>query len=116
MCKIHFFLKKKMQWNLDETNKQKKTTHQVAMCGGCNQYEPWAAIVVGVLGGFAFTSCHYAMLRFRLDDPLDAVAVHGAGGIVGVLCVPVFGWNEDDQERERSYICKDYSEFLIAIL
>ena len=30
------------------------------------------------------------MLRFRLDDPLDAVAVHGGGGLVGLLSVPWF--------------------------
>ena len=30
------------------------------------------------------------MLRLRLDDPLDAVAVHGGGGLLGVLCVPFF--------------------------
>ena len=28
------------------------------------------------------------MLRARLDDPLDAVAVHGGGGLVGLLSVP----------------------------
>ena len=26
----------------------------------------------------------------RIDDPVDAIAVHGAGGIVGILAVPVF--------------------------
>ena len=30
------------------------------------------------------------MLRARLDDPLDAVAVHGGGGLVGLLSVPWF--------------------------
>ena len=33
---------------------------------------------------------HHLMLRFRLDDPLDAVAVHGGGGLVGLLSVPWF--------------------------
>merc|ERR1711892_921707 len=33
---------------------------------------------------------HFAMLKLQLDDPLDAVAVHGAGGLVGILCVPWF--------------------------
>ena len=32
------------------------------------------------------TKCYCA----RLDDPLDAVAVHGGGGVVGLLAVPFF--------------------------
>ena len=27
---------------------------------------------------------------FRIDDPLDAVAVHMGGGCLGVICVPFF--------------------------
>ena len=27
---------------------------------------------------------------FGIDDPLDAIAVHGGGGIVGILAVPIF--------------------------
>ena len=30
------------------------------------------------------------MLRLRIDDPLDAVAVHLGGGCLGVICVPFF--------------------------
>ena len=30
------------------------------------------------------------MLRLRIDDPLDAVAVHMGGGCLGVICVPFF--------------------------
>ena len=33
---------------------------------------------------------HFSMIRLGLDDPLDAVAVHGAGGVVGILSVPWF--------------------------
>jgi len=65
-------------------------TGMVAMCGGCNVYEPWAALVVGALGGVGFIVLHYGMLLLQLDDPLDAVAVHGGGGIVGLLAVPWF--------------------------
>ena len=30
------------------------------------------------------------MLRLRIDDPLDAVAVHLGGGCLGVICLPFF--------------------------
>jgi len=62
----------------------------VAQCGGCNSYEPWAALVVGALGGFLYLFVHVMMLKCKLDDPLDAVAVHGGGGLCGLLAVPFF--------------------------
>ena len=62
----------------------------VSLCAGCDLYEPWAALLVGSWGGLAFLSLHHLMLsRLQLDDPLDAVAVHGGGGLVGLLAVPV---------------------------
>ena len=30
------------------------------------------------------------MVAVRIDDPVDAIAVHGAGGIVGILSLPIF--------------------------
>lgn len=65
-------------------------TGMVALCGGCNLYEPWAAMLVGAGAGVMFMTVHTLMLKFRLDDPLDAVAVHGGGGLWGLLCVPFF--------------------------
>jgi len=62
----------------------------VSLCAGCNVYEPWAALIVGSGAGFCFMGVHYAMLHYQLDDPLDAVAVHGAGGLWGLVCVPFF--------------------------
>ena len=32
------------------------------------------------------------LFQFKLDDPLDAVAVHGGAGMVGVLCAPIFAY------------------------
>ena len=61
----------------------------VSLCAGCNLYEPWAALIVGSWGGLAFIGLHHLMVSLHLDDPLDAVAVHGGGGLVGLLAVPV---------------------------
>ena len=34
---------------------------QVSLCAGCHLYEPWAALVVGVLGGLGFLAVHFLM-------------------------------------------------------
>ena len=52
----------------------------VSQCAGCEEYTPWAAFIVGVFGGLSFIAVHVGMLKIGLDDPLDAVAVHGGGG------------------------------------
>jgi Amt family ammonium transporter len=62
----------------------------VAQCAGCNLFEPWTALIVGLLAGVVFILVHNLMLKLRLDDPLDAVAVHAGGGSLGVICVPFF--------------------------
>jgi Amt family ammonium transporter len=52
---------------------------------------PLAAIPVGFLAAIA---CYYVMLFFKsklgFDDSLDVFAVHGVGGILGMLCVGIF--------------------------
>ena len=55
-------------------------TGMVSMCAGCDEYQPWAALIIGIFGGLAFIGVHQLMLKLQLDDPLDAVAVHGGGG------------------------------------
>jgi Amt family ammonium transporter len=52
---------------------------------------PLAAIPIGIA---AAVVCYYAMLLFKVklgfDDSLDVFAVHGVGGILGMLFVGVF--------------------------
>ena len=46
---------------------------------------------------------HEMVIVTRLDDPLDAVAVHGGGGVVGLLAVPFFmSVNLEVQSRNDS--------------
>ena len=42
----------------------------VALCAGCDKYEPWAALLVGACGGIGFITIHHLMIKMRLDDPL----------------------------------------------
>src|SRR5208283_2591550 len=52
---------------------------------------PGAAILIGILSGCV---CYLAITfknRVHLDDALDVWGVHGVGGLLGVICMGVFG-------------------------
>lgn len=52
--------------------------------------DAWACFPIGVLGWLGYLSISRLMLRIEVDDPLDAVAVHAGGGIVGMICTGLF--------------------------
>lgn len=65
----------------------------VTITGGYDVVKPWVAVVACLAAGaIIFPASSRLMQRFRLDDPVDAVAVHGVCGFYGVLvaglCVP----------------------------
>ena len=62
----------------------------IALCAGCDSFHSWAAVLVGALSGPLFLFCKWLLLRYKIDDPLDALPVHGAGGAWGVLAVWIF--------------------------
>lgn len=53
----------------------------------CATIEPWAALVVGAVAGVLYMWSSGLMLRFKLDDVVDATPVHFAGGIWGTISV-----------------------------
>ena len=44
-----------------------------------------AAFVLGCIAGGVYIGCSRALLSLRIDDPLDASAVHAGCAIVGLL-------------------------------
>merc|ERR1740121_709031 len=61
----------------------------VSVCAGADRYEPAVAAAVGAIGGLAQEGGHLLVRAMSIDDPLDAFAVHGCGGLVGVLVRPL---------------------------
>ena len=49
-------------------------------CPGCR-----AAFVLGCIAGGVYIGCSRALLWLRIDDPLDASAVHAGCAMVGLL-------------------------------
>jgi Amt family ammonium transporter len=70
----------------------------VAVCAGVGSVEPYCALFIGVAGGIGHEVASNALKKLKIDDPLDAFAVHGAAGIVGTLLRPLLDTNGADGE------------------
>ena len=63
----------------------------VAVTAPCAFIAPWAAVVIGAIGGLIMLwATHFIEYKLKVDDPVGAVAVHGAAGIFGVIAVGIF--------------------------
>ena len=63
----------------------------VSITAGCSVTYPWAAALIGHLGGFVYFGASKMVLNVaKIDDPLDAFAVHGACGFWGCIATALF--------------------------
>jgi Amt family ammonium transporter len=73
----------------------------VAITAPCAFVTPAAAAIIGIIAGLLVVAAVLILERqFRIDDPVGAIAVHGACGIWGALALGIFadgsygdGWN-----------------------
>ena len=71
----------------------------VSITAGCSVTYPWHAVVIGMIGSVLYKSASTILVAFKIDDPLDAFAVHGVAGYWGVIAaglfaVPSYSYNE----------------------
>jgi ammonium transporter, Amt family len=62
----------------------------VSSCGCAGVIDPWAAFLIGGVAGALVQFAMEQLERKRIDDPVGAAAVHGAGGAWGVLATGLF--------------------------
>jgi Amt family ammonium transporter len=63
----------------------------VAVTAPCAFVSPAAAVLIGAVAGLIVVRAVMALeRRFRVDDPVGAIAVHGACGVWGTLAVGIF--------------------------
>lgn len=63
----------------------------VAVSAPCAYVAPWAAVIIGLIGGLLMCgTVWFVDHKLKVDDPLGAVSVHGANGLWGLLAVGVF--------------------------
>jgi len=69
----------------------------VSITAGCAIMKPWESVIIGAIGGCVYQGASMLMLMVKIDDVVDAFAVHGATGFWGVLAVGLFG----DEEQKN---------------
>jgi Amt family ammonium transporter len=62
----------------------------VAVTAGCSVVTPWAALIIGAIGGWVYIGFSKLLIKLRIDDAVDAIPVHFANGFWGVLAVGLF--------------------------
>jgi len=66
----------------------------VAITAGTSVVDPWAAIIIGGIGGWVYLGASKLLIKLRIDDAVDAIPVHGANGIWAVFAVGLFARKE----------------------
>jgi len=62
----------------------------VAITAGCSVVEPWAACIIGVIGGIFYVLASKLLIKLRIDDAVDAVPVHFFNGMWGCIATGLF--------------------------
>lgn len=63
----------------------------VAITAACPYVKPWESVAIGAIAGFVYQAFSMLLERLQIDDVVDAAAVHGAGGLWGILAIGLFG-------------------------
>lgn len=90
----------------------------VAVTAPCAFIAPWAAAVIGVIAAvLAIEAVFIVERKFKIDDPVGAIAVHMVNGIFGVLAVGIFsngsygaGWNGSSSKGIEGIIKGDWGQ------
>ena len=63
----------------------------VAITAGCNVVTTPLAMLIGAIAGILMLAVTNYLEKLRIDDGVDAVAIHGVSGAWGTLAVALFG-------------------------
>uniref|UniRef100_A0A1B6DZN8 Ammonium transporter n=1 Tax=Clastoptera arizonana TaxID=38151 RepID=A0A1B6DZN8_9HEMI len=62
----------------------------VSVCAGADVFTTVGSLLSGIGACFIFVGIRYFVFFLKVDDPLDAVAVHFGGGFWGLISRPLF--------------------------
>jgi Amt family ammonium transporter len=68
----------------------------VSITAGCSVVEPWAAVIIGLIGSMVYTGVSELVKRvLKIDDVVDAFAVHCGGGMWGLIAASLFATQDN---------------------
>lgn len=85
------FRKEESNQNLSMTVMNSSLAGLVMITGVCDDVNVYAALLIGLFSGFIYLSATQVLERYRVDDPVEAVQIHGVCGFFGLLNVGIFG-------------------------
>ncbi|GAX11916.1 ammonium transporter, Amt family [Fistulifera solaris] len=62
----------------------------VAVTASCALIEPWAAGLIGMTAGWIYVAGSSLLIRWRIDDAVDAIPVHLFSGVWGMIATGLF--------------------------
>ncbi len=72
----------------------------VGITAGCDQFTTHTSAFVGLMSAFImFFFDQLILKKFKIDDPLSVVGIHGFAGVWGTLAVGIFAPLQDGQTR-----------------
>ncbi len=95
----------------------------VAITAPCAFVTPAAAALIGSLAAIIVIEAVWFFERRGIDDPVGAIAVHGVGGLFGVMCVGLFAngsygaaWNGSSVTGVKGLFYGDVGQFFAQLL
>jgi ammonium transporter, Amt family len=62
----------------------------VGITSGCATVHPWSACIIGAVAGAVYLGASKLLIKLRIDDAVDAIPVHLACGMWGVIAPGLF--------------------------
>ncbi len=88
----------------------------VAVTAPCAFIDPWAALVIGAVGGVLVVLGVLLLDKLHIDDPVGAFPVHGINGIWGTLAVGLFGREALGLANDGLFLGGGFGQFGVQLL
>lgn len=62
----------------------------VSITAACSVVDPWAAVLIGIIGAMVYSSTSVMLKKIKIDDVVDAGPVHFFCGMWGLLAAALF--------------------------